>query len=113
MALSLGVKKDDEIKIGGRAIRDTEGVVVRVEGGKTVRVEAVSGVDSIHLDVEGKKYVVTNATRTEILPNIFVQSGRDESAYASHSTNQYTRLCFEAPRAVTINRVPRKKVLRA
>ena len=106
--LSLGVKKGSKIVIGGQPVRrvvpNQKPVVVRVDGGTLLTVEDVLGVDEILIDVAGQKFKVTNLEKVQVAPNVFVSSGRDEKG--EHATGSYTRLCFEAPLSVNINRVP-------
>ena len=85
MALSLGVHK---------------GTVLRV-GGDLVRVAALGpGVRAV-LEVQGKagQFLVTEDQRTEVVPKVYVSFGRNSN------NNPSPRLCFEAPREISITRV--------
>lgn len=88
MPLSLGVKKGSKVTVGDAM----------------VEVREIVSLSEIHVSVNnGPAVVITNAERTEILPGVFLQAGRDEGA--GHSTKSYTRLAFDAPRSIPINRV--------
>jgi sRNA-binding carbon storage regulator CsrA len=86
MALSLGIKVGSKIQVGDHEvlIKDLTPpsfIVVSVDGGNDI--------------------VVSERSRLEILPNVFVFSAGENS----------NRLVFEAPREVLISRVKNEKVV--
>lgn len=94
MPLSLGVKKGSKIKVDQSMVE-----VVDVVSLSEIRINVSNGMLR-----QIKQHTITNEERTEILPEVFVSAGRDDGA--DHSTKGYTRLAFEAPRRIKINRVP-------
>lgn len=86
MALSLGVKRGKRILVGGREL------VVR----------SVLAANSVLVSFEGREILVTDMQREELMPGVFVSCGLSLKA----ADNQYSRLAFEAPRSVRIERVP-------
>lgn len=85
VALSIGVGKGSRIKVGDSMLRV---------------VEIVPGV-AISVQLDGNKtFMITDSERTEIMPGVFVQIGLNPKNVDSGS-----RLAFEAPRSITINRV--------
>ncbi len=88
MALSVGARKGKKIRVGGTT-------------GSVVLVDEVYAPNRVRLSVDDKTFLVTDAERTEILPQVFVSCGFDDKGKAG---NQYTRLAFEAPRSIRIER---------
>jgi sRNA-binding carbon storage regulator CsrA len=86
MALSLGVKAGSKIQVGKHV----------------VQIKDLTAPSYIVLSVDGgNDIVVSDQSRQEILPSVFVFS-------AGENTN---RLVFEAPREVLISRVKNEKVV--
>ena len=84
MALSIGV---------------TAGTRIRVDEQLVHVLEARPKMVTIRVD-NSKPRVITDEERTEILPRVFVQCGVQEGLLVSGS-----RLAFEAPREIKIERV--------
>lgn len=84
MALSLGVSVGDKIMVGKVPIT----------------ILSIASPNIIGLDVGGQTFFVSDAERVEILPEVWVQSGLPERRFRSES-----RLAFEAPREIRIERV--------
>lgn len=83
MALSIGVSVGSKIDIGG----------------KMLTVKAMAPPNLIVVSVDGAAdVVVSDLSRTEILPNVFVFAGVGKGG-GSH------RLAFEASRSIRISRV--------
>jgi len=83
MALAIGVTKGTKIRIGNMMLK-----VIDIVAGKCVRV----AVDN------GAPILVTDSERTPLAPNVFVSMGKSSSTSGS-------RLAFEAPRAIPIERI--------
>ena len=86
MALSLGVRKGDHIKVGATMIE-----VVRVEDDNIIGLY-VAGQPLIY---------VSDTEKTEILPDVWVFCG----STTRQQYDGYSRLAFEAPREIRIERV--------
>lgn len=86
MALSLGIQSGSQIQIGDSIMR----VIEVARDGKLV-----------HIEVTGKRFSVSDEERTEILDDVFVQVGIP----TNWNTPLRSRLAFEAPRCITINRL--------
>lgn len=89
MALSIGVKAGSKIKV--KSVRD-----------HIVEVLNVPSHDRLVISVDGVQFEVTDKQRVEILPRVFVFCGSKDS----RGVESYTRLAFEAPKIVRIERVP-------
>jgi sRNA-binding carbon storage regulator CsrA len=86
MALSLGIKQGSKIQVGKSVLE----------------VKDLTPPSFIVLSIDGgNDIVVSDQSRQEILPDVFVFS-------AGENTN---RLVFEAPREVLISRVKNEKVI--
>lgn len=83
MALSLGVKAGDKIKVGEHV----------------VQVKTLTQPNLIVLTVDaGPDIVVSDLSRTEILPKVFVFSGVNQGGSGN-------RLAFEADKSIRILRI--------
>lgn len=83
MALSIGVSVGSKIDVGGHLLQIT----------------ALAQPNLIVVTVDaGVPVVVSDQSRTEILPDVFVFSGVGKAGSAN-------RLAFEAPRAIRISRI--------
>lgn len=85
MGLSLGVKKGLRIKVGSAM----------------VAIQKVENHNLITVDVDGKEYVITDQERVEVLPSVFLSCGQKDL----RGTATYSRLLFEAPRTIRIERL--------
>jgi hypothetical protein len=84
--LSLGVQKDSRISIGPYVMR-----VIEVLGdGRLVSIE-----------VADQRFMISEEERTEVLPEVFVFCGVPNTWNSSFRS----RLAFEAPIAIRINRI--------
>lgn len=83
MALSIGVSVGSKIDIGGRLL--------------TVKAMAQPNLIVVSVD-RGQDIVVSDLSRTEILPNVFVFAGVGRGGGGN-------RLAFEAPKSIRISRV--------
>jgi hypothetical protein len=83
MALSIGVSAGSKIKVGKSMVAVQEAnrrmVTLKVDGGPT--------------------QIITEAERTEILPQVYVFIG------VGPDSGMNSRLAFEAPRSIQIDRV--------
>lgn len=93
MALSIGVKRGSQIRVFTEAWESL------------VKVKAVEALDSIVVDVDGRTYTITDLERQEVLPQVLLSCGRSGQ---SGSQGGYSRLAFEAPRSIRIERIPPK-----
>jgi hypothetical protein len=84
-ALSLGVRRGREILIGDRKLV----------------VEEVLGANRVRVVFDGRRILVTDHQKEELMPGVTVQAGMPNSGRKSPET----RLAFEAPRSVKIVRV--------
>lgn len=89
MALSIGVKAGSRIKFGQRVLE-----VLHVEDGRRIQVK-VTGED------ENRQYLITEEQRTLIGPETYVFCGVGKDWHDP----AFSRIAFEAPRAIKINRV--------
>lgn len=94
MALSLGVTKGSKVEI---ALADR--VVL-------VKVTNIDSATQLTLEVEGTAVTIDDKERVEILPQVFVSCGLSRPARGNRST----RLAFEAPLEIKINRVKKLNV---
>ena len=84
MALSLGVRKGSRISVGDHC----------------VEVKAMVPPNLIVITVDdGPEMVISDQSKTDILPNVSVFSGVGAAGNGC-------RLAFEAPRSITIRRLP-------
>lgn len=83
MALSIGVRKDQRIRIGTEIL-----TVVDVQDRQNIRVS-----------VEGRQYTLREDESCEIAPEVRASVG-------SRPDQPYARIAFEAPRRIAINRIP-------
>lgn len=92
MGLSLGVKEGARIRIG-----EDPAAVVHVEkvSSKLVKISVTAG----HLP---QVFDIVATERKLILPNVYCQLGKVDA----QGGQSYTRLVFEAPRSIPIERVP-------
>lgn len=88
MALSMGVSVGSKIIIGN-GVADER--MMRI-------LDTTNGIVNLQMD-DGKKFIITDFERTEILPNVFVSLGMKKGETSN------TRLAFEAPREIQITRV--------
>ena len=84
MALSLGVRKNQRIKIGESVL-----TVLEIVSSAIVRIS-----------FGGKEYLVSDLERVKLGDEIYVQVGLSPTG-----ATRYTRLAFEAPRRIKINRL--------
>ena len=85
MALSLGMDIGERLIIGE----------------STLRVTDIAKGYIFTLNVDGKKYVVADQERVQILPDVFARSGLNrDNTIAPHSG----RLALEAPHTISIRR---------
>lgn len=89
MALSLGVSKGSEIVVG---LSDRE---------ETIQVLDVECGTRVAIKVMGKRLEIDDQERVEVLPEVFVSCGLSNP----HRGSRTSRLAFEAPRRIKINRV--------
>ena len=96
MALALGIKANNRIMIGDQILR-----VINVStDGRTIVIEIL-----------GKTHTITDAERVEVMPNVFVSCGVYDGVVTEYPDRNgvmrgpYSRLTFEAPRAVRISRM--------
>jgi hypothetical protein len=85
MALSIGVHVGSRIKVGQKVLTVHE----------IIRPDAVS----VSVD-DGPQFILSDQYSTEIAPEVRVFCGM-----ARNSEHQASRLAFEAPRSVKINRI--------
>lgn len=86
MAWSTGVKRGDKIKVAGTLV-----LVKEVLPGKAVVI--VVGAD---------EHIITDQERVQIIPSVFVSLGK----IPVNGANSGSRLAFEAPRSIKLQRVP-------
>jgi hypothetical protein len=86
MALSLGVKAGSQVRVGTSMLR----VLKILAGGKSISIE-----------VDDRYYLIGNQEKTEILPLVFVFCG----IVGDWNSPLKSRLAFDAPRAVEIERI--------
>jgi hypothetical protein len=89
MALSIGVSQGTKI------------IVDKYE----LLVEDVPKATHVQVLFRDKRYIVTDEERIEIYPNVFLSCGLSDERKHDHNS----RLAFEAPRSIFIERVGRKK----
>jgi AICAR transformylase/IMP cyclohydrolase PurH len=95
MALSIGVYRGMKIKVGSEMIRVAD---VQEDGRKVV------------LDVGTRQYTISENERVEIMPEVFVFCGVYDGIITKWTTDEgdtvvHSRLAFEAPRSIRINRM--------
>jgi hypothetical protein len=88
MALSLGVKRGARILIGGQLLI----------------VKSILAANKILIQFGDKDALVTDLQRTELMPDAYVSAGQPDDG--EDTPPVYTRLAFEAPRAIRIERIP-------
>lgn len=89
MALSIGISQ------GTKIVVDKD----------ILTVEDIPKATHVVVNYKGRQYVVTDEERIEIHPNVFVSCGLSDERKHDHNS----RLAFEAPRAIFIERVGRRK----
>lgn len=94
MALSLGVSGGSKIDI---SLADQ---VV------TIKVDRIHSASHLTLIVKGRKVEIDDKERVEILPEVFVSCGLSQPTRGNRST----RIAFEAPIEIGINRVKKASV---
>lgn len=82
MALALSVKTGCSVKVGDKEVK-----VVEIHG------------KSVVVEVSGKRSLVTELERREVLPHVFLSTAK------SKNSDGRTRLVFEAPKEIKIMRV--------
>lgn len=92
MALSIGVKAGSKIKFGHSLL-----TVLSVDDGKRIEIEVQGAHPS-----DRRYYMITEEQRTEIAQDVYVFCGADSKRW---SEKEFSRIAFEAPRAIRINRV--------
>lgn len=90
MGLSLGVKEGSRILIGGGEL-----LVKTVSSGRCQVVVQYDDPPSM------LAFDIVATERTEIMPCVFCQLGKVDD----HGGQSYTRLVFEAPRSIPIERL--------
>jgi hypothetical protein len=86
LALSIGVTRGSRIRVGQ----------------SMVKVEEIVQDVAVTLSVDGgKKFMITDSERTQIIPEVFVQLGLNHRSSGTNSS----RLAFEAPFSIKINRI--------
>jgi hypothetical protein len=95
MALSIGVHRGMRIKVGAEMLRVTD---VQQEGRE------------VRLEIGDRQYTISDKQRTEIAPSVFVFCGVYDGIITNWTTDEgdkvlHSRLAFEAPRAIRINRM--------
>lgn len=111
MALSIGVRKGSRINVGG----DRVGGEVKKDGGRErlVGYKLVGGDVLEVLEVEdkyrilvsfrGQQYMITDQERTKLAADVFLSCG----LWNGKGEPDESRLAFEAPRSIRIERLPR------
>lgn len=92
MALSIGVRRGSKILIGAAP----DGT-----GGELLRVIEVPKFNEVRLKFQGTTHTITDKERVLIAPNVYVSCG----AQQQQDYEEYSRLAFEAPRSIKINRI--------
>lgn len=90
VALSLGVQAGSRIKVGL--------AVVKV-------IEILNNGLEVVLEAGGNRFVVNDEEKKEILPSVFVFCGI--SAWMYWDQPYKSKLAFDAPRSIAINRINR------
>jgi phage gp45-like len=85
MALSIGVTEGSRITVGKSMLT----------------VLGITNGTHVSINYAGKQHLITIDERTEVEPNVFISCGGRDTKYA-----HYSRLAFEADRAIPIKRVP-------
>lgn len=86
MALSIGVSENSKIRVGNQLLR----------------VSQIQDSRHIAINYGGKRYLITDAERTEVEKDVYISCGLPPSRLAGPSMS---RLAFEAPRSIKISRV--------
>lgn len=94
MALALGIQKGHQFLI---------------DGGHTLTVTDILAVDKVKVTFQGREILVTDQERVLLMEcslngktvGVYVQCGKSDKG----ASTKYTRLAFEAPRAINIERV--------
>lgn len=89
MALSLGVSVGSEITIGPV---------------NRLKVLDIIGGTQVKIEVGGNQFLIDDQERQEVLPEVFVSCGLSAPTRGTHTS----RLAFEAPRSIKIDRVKAK-----
>lgn len=111
MALSIGVKRGSLINIGG--VRHG-GTTVQTErgprlkgytlfGGEELTVIEVIRPDLIRVEYKGKQHDISEVERTKLDEDVYVSCG----PWNGKGSADYSRLAFEAPRSIRIERLER------
>jgi hypothetical protein len=90
MALSLGVR-------GGKKVR----FIVKGKSHIMTVLEVVSP-SNVRVAFDGREILITDLERAKLMDNVFVSCGKEEDSIKEG----YTRLAFEAPREIRIERIP-------
>lgn len=85
MALSIGVRKDQQIRIGQEILTITD----------------IQNRREIYISIAGREFKLTETQSQEIAPQVRASVG-------SRPDQQYARIAFEAPRHIAINRIPQE-----
>lgn len=86
MALSIGIVPGSKIKVGNSVIR----------------VDSVMNSNLVGLSLDGGPvFMVSDNEKTEVMPQVMVSCGVKAAREASHMS----RLAFDAPRSISINRI--------
>lgn len=86
MALSIGVR-------GGKRVRIGKHILTILE---------VIAPDKVRVAFNGREFLVTDLERVKLMEDVYVSCGKaDNVVYEA-----YTRLAFEAPREIRIERIP-------
>lgn len=91
MALSIGVYR---------------GLKIQVDNGPMLVIREIISQDKVRATFDGREILITDLERTKLMENVFVQVG----LYNKSRGSQFTRLAFEAPRAIQIKRVQGRKI---
>jgi hypothetical protein len=86
MALSIGIKKNSRVLVGGSHLLVVKEIIAPTQ----VRVE-----------FDERSILVTDLERAKLMDDVFVSCG----LLPPNSTNHYSRLAFEAPREIRIERL--------
>lgn len=108
--MSIGVKEGGRINIGGERVggklidhNDRPKLIgYTMKGGEVLEVLSIESKDLIHVRYKGVEYAVTDKERTRLEDNVFVSCGLSNGK----GPDDYSRLAFEAPRSVRIERLP-------
>ena len=86
MALSIGISENSRIRVGS----------------KVLRVAQIQDNRHIHIIYDGQRHLITDEERTEVEKGVFISCGIKSDRATS---NNFSRLAFEAPREVLIQRL--------